>query len=269
MKRGRRILGQMASVLSLLFFLCVVLSWAACSKRSRPIWWNHAEPFPDYHIATIRNGKLILARYTETSPSPALQRLQLSADLLKLQHELVAVTERRLEFLVESKHAQDLQLSQARAVIEQARLDLANSQRDLASQHACEDLPPKAGLGLSIAENIGVRQIQQNGCLMVEPASRADNLLQRLEPLPADVKSHFAGLWLTRTSLSYGRRSIVEIPLLLILPLPLILPAMRALDYLRWRRRRTLNLCLCCGYDMRASGNRCPECGSWQQSPAM
>jgi len=56
-------------------------------------------------------------------------------------------------------------------------------------------------------------------------------------------------------------RSII-IPWYYLLPFVLIPPALFLPGRLRRRHRIKHNLCLTCGYDLRASRDKCPECGS-------
>ena len=54
---------------------------------------------------------------------------------------------------------------------------------------------------------------------------------------------------------------LLGIPYGAVFALGLILPATRLAGWLRRMRRRRRGLCVYCGYDLRASGARCPECG--------
>jgi predicted Zn-ribbon and HTH transcriptional regulator len=53
----------------------------------------------------------------------------------------------------------------------------------------------------------------------------------------------------------------VSTPIAMWMVLFAVLPIARARKFLRVRRRRSLGQCLACGYDVRASPDRCPECG--------
>jgi hypothetical protein len=59
-----------------------------------------------------------------------------------------------------------------------------------------------------------------------------------------------------------GQYDMLIIPLWWITPVLGILPAMMAFHMLRRRSRGRRGLCLVCGYDLRASTERCPECGA-------
>ena len=59
-----------------------------------------------------------------------------------------------------------------------------------------------------------------------------------------------------------GNISVALRALVAFLPIVLLMPAMRvSVEYSRSSKRMKLGLCLRCGYDLRGSKERCPECG--------
>jgi 4-amino-4-deoxy-L-arabinose transferase-like glycosyltransferase len=62
---------------------------------------------------------------------------------------------------------------------------------------------------------------------------------------------------------SYSRRATaVELPLVLFVLILMLPPLVLALRHRRTARRQRNSLCLHCGYDLRATPDRCPECGT-------
>jgi uncharacterized paraquat-inducible protein A len=84
------------------------------------------------------------------------------------------------------------------------------------------------------------------------------------------AKPGFLGVRISRWRMLSGNSTALEtltsVPYWLIAIVTAPLPLWRGLA--RWRRRRWLKrakancLCLTCGYDLRASPERCPECGT-------
>jgi hypothetical protein len=93
-------------------------------------------------------------------------------------------------------------------------------------------------------------------------------------PLYARGKLDGVGLAFGRSGLDTGfgnygpmsiRREFVSVPYWLPALLAALLPAVWVAFFLRRRRRRARlrkGLCVACGYDLRAGGDRCPECGT-------
>jgi len=62
--------------------------------------------------------------------------------------------------------------------------------------------------------------------------------------------------------LSAGQTRLINVPLAAPVLLAMVLPAWRAIAYVRKRRSSRAGRCAVCGYDLRATPERCPECGS-------
>ncbi|MFI5381172.1 MAG: hypothetical protein ACHRHE_17885 [Tepidisphaerales bacterium] len=71
----------------------------------------------------------------------------------------------------------------------------------------------------------------------------------------------FAGFSLRRATVP-DSHWVVDLPLWCPLVLFAILPLLWTRRWRRRRRQRMMGLCTVCGYDLRATPDRCPECGT-------
>jgi hypothetical protein len=62
-----------------------------------------------------------------------------------------------------------------------------------------------------------------------------------------------------------GETVVVAIPYWFIIFALLVVPAIDLRGFLHFRHRRKRGLCPTCGYDLRASPDRCPECGTMME----
>lgn len=96
-------------------------------------------------------------------------------------------------------------------------------------------------------------------------------------PSPWELRSEGGGLTLYRRApapwffagpstggevvLRYNWHEVIGFPYWMIVIATAPLPGMRAAHWMRRRRRASRGLCLACGYDLRMTPERCPECG--------
>jgi hypothetical protein len=71
----------------------------------------------------------------------------------------------------------------------------------------------------------------------------------------------FAGFSYVRSTMRSKGFLLIAFPHWSLLLALLVFPALRGWQLLRARRRQNENLCPQCGYDLRATPQRCPECG--------
>ena len=90
------------------------------------------------------------------------------------------------------------------------------------------------------------------------PESVDDEAAGRMFPF----HHHFAGFVIVAGPVYGARVMDLAVPFWFIILMLLILPAIRLRTALRERRHRKRGHCESCGYDLRASLDRCPECGT-------
>src|SRR5205085_2645846 len=76
---------------------------------------------------------------------------------------------------------------------------------------------------------------------------------------PSRVQFEFAGLQVVILTEDFRW---IRLPYWLLFVVTLPLPLWAGMLLNRQRKRRTLNQCAVCGYDLRATPDRCPECGT-------
>ena len=82
---------------------------------------------------------------------------------------------------------------------------------------------------------------------------------------PRSLPGFFAGWGRSTPHIALDRRWTFEVPHWFALLLTAALPAVRLAGLFRARRHARVGLCPICGYDLRATPDKCPECGEVPQ----
>jgi hypothetical protein len=105
-----------------------------------------------------------------------------------------------------------------------------------------------------------------------EPKPMDDKLLiakYNNGPVSYPGRRPFDAVWSTASDPEIGMQGqyFIVMPLWFLMLFCLIAPSLYARKFLILRRRKRDGLCLACGYDMRATADKCPEC-AWTPPPA-
>jgi len=127
-----------------------------------------------------------------------------------------------------------------------------------------------AGLGLSlhsvewqhlIVVRLGIRAVRGLGGNTIEDFSTTPFTLGTANSWNP-LAHQFMGFGYDSVQQNFMAEVRVAIPFWVLMLICGILPALQVSFALGRGRRRRLGLCLTCGYDLRASKDRCPECGT-------
>jgi hypothetical protein len=91
-------------------------------------------------------------------------------------------------------------------------------------------------------------------------------LMSQFLPSTIDVYNGFGDFHMVRGSDGRTQQAFVTVPYWSMLGVFATIPLVQTVHYLRQRRARHRSgtgLCVTCGYDLRATPDRCPECGTW------
>jgi hypothetical protein len=95
---------------------------------------------------------------------------------------------------------------------------------------------------------------------------RSGSTFERLDPGPTDFYFHNANNWSMYPHAQ--RTTVLLVPHWAAMAGASVLPAWRLFAAVRRRRASGQGRCMVCGYDLRASPGRCPECGTDRSSGA-
>ncbi|HEV2296069.1 MAG TPA: hypothetical protein VGR35_19650 [Tepidisphaeraceae bacterium] len=76
------------------------------------------------------------------------------------------------------------------------------------------------------------------------------------------VDWNLLGFWFQSFDIAVGRITVVVLPAWFLLLLTALVPTLWIRRSLIALRQPIAGCCVCCGYDLRATPDRCPECGS-------
>src|SRR2546421_2301896 len=236
MTRLLRIVRRIATVLSLLLCLGLLVAWVMPRKSQRLIWRHHSGPLADFRLASLRGGKLMLAQYRETSISPMDAEFNRLTPLEPKIQPWIEEYQAKLRTVARSPEPHDDRLLAQAAVWQATLTEVVAIKYRLGMHRTFYQLPSKSGLGSGIVSAAGPNRPLR---ATTEPANYADNLLRRLSDRNASMATwERFGLSYTRGSLPYAYWRIFWIPFWLIFPVLLMLPMYSAWTYRRVRHRR-------------------------------
>jgi hypothetical protein len=243
-----RMLRLTWNILCGLSLLACGLLWLSWRFVPVAVWWGRPDSVPHYYYIAIHDRQISIGQRRVADLRTAINQAQLQQVLVSQSFIARSRLEQR-----EASHAQhrreaneDLWVAEESSIQSDRKTLRALGTRlaEVADTSPPTDPGPHAALYRRCFGPLGV--------LWQAPTPRP--------LLPGEW--HYAGVALERVISSGDIRRRLALPAWLITPLLLILPASRVVTACRLLSRRRDGFCPTCGYDLRATPDRCPECGT-------